>query len=1174
MQCCSEFTIAKYNGTIVNDDRAEVQELLTFRMWPTTVKEYEDMMSAEGDKAVRFTRGGDADIVKFLFYKVCFGMLESFYSSAAAPTGYVAPTAALLKNAEQLPVGRGDPKRAYYLYVAVQPPSVVMGDNRPSHTALLRGLQMTQLTEGARCVRRKQYPVGFSDALASHLARDLTQGRVHALVWGASGFGWECARGDVEAPMSLEGLCALLAQLDPANRPACIFLCMTFGARHAAERLVMAGAPIVAWVSSDLLDEDRAGKLLYGVCAPLLDAMHEPRASPDLLIAKQRTLISATLGAQVKSSILLSEKQSAARFPLPLWQPSMDGEVWVHNLTMSHPATTLPAASKGRKARVFSLMRSVFDNRSRVRQIEPGAAMTFTEHYMHFELCLREPTSQQPIELLERLKGDAQEVVSWVRGALPSQNDHIIAALYHDMATQEDDTSELPVLCVRILVGSVGFLHELRDLTLTGELDDRLSASPLGGQNYEVVVNRGQFAESYEASVLSLDKLTPHQKEKLQECLQQGVWYLHLKAPAGAGKTFVAMYLLLERLKEPKTTVLFVARAKALCYFVARWICNRVKNALERVELLRRVIFFFEPFELGLRVATLVRGSLEMQVRATPWGEPATQVIVDEAHHIYKDHRMQEAITEYVHPPSVDQRLLILSDTSQSDGSDITYPVGEAKVVHLTQVVRSSQRIVAGAASFQIGENKQQVVCQHNANGPPLKSFLFELSGPPLLAYAEHAVRALQHVISTFGSLSLHDRVAILVPDDAFAEAFRAAAGPLANALLTFSASRRKYRLIDATEAAALVMSVGDTERIAEEWLIVDTVSNFDGLERLIVIAIGLDSPVDYVGSAERRSELYRALTRAHMMAIVVNEIVPRGFFSFLGKLSLSEEQTFDQDVALKQQNAKAIDVLMEERTAVEERAVVEVKRKEDSKTAEPAPDVAGSGSKAKQPVRPPLGRARLPPPIRQSVWDTSANAMGIRQVKTKFNPFKVAKPHGGPFVDPRPSTNEAAVDTRAAIGKEVARVNALTDDERGSIGRKYTDPEELFNTLDASGGKATLLLRASWVKSQHGMRLPKRGDALPPAATITVAELRDIHQRSTCEYGALPVIALSQCVARDSNRHVRLEPPPPVAASAASWSPSLMLHRQLLAHQGAPRPRRRDTRARHRGAQGAVARI
>ena len=87
----------------------------------------------------------------------------------------------------------------------------------------------------------------------------------------------------------------------------------------------------------------------------------------------------------------------------------------------------------------------------------------------------------------------------------------------------------------------------------------------------------------------------------------------------------------------------------------------------------------------------------------------------------------------------------------------------------------------------------------------------------------------------------------------------------------------------------------------------------------------------------------------------------------------------------------------------------------------------------------------------------------------------------------------------------------ALSEAERMAVGRKYTDPEELFLALEAGGGHATLILRGSWVVKQRGGRLPKRGNALPPEATITIAELRAIAKASKCKYGALPVIALSQ---------------------------------------------------------------
>ena len=52
----------------------------------------------------------------------------------------------------------------------------------------------------------------------------------------------------------------------------------------------------------------------------------------------------------------------------------------------------------------------------------------------------------------------------------------------------------------------------------------------------------------------------------------------------------------------------------------------------------------------------------------------------------------------------------------------------------------------------------------------------------------------------------------------------------------------------------------------AKETIVVDDIAAFDGLERLMVIAAGLDAPIDERGAAsealETRSRLYRGLTR------------------------------------------------------------------------------------------------------------------------------------------------------------------------------------------------------------------------------------------------------------------------------------------------------------------------
>ena len=81
------------------------------------------------------------------------------------------------------------------------------------------------------------------------------------------------------------------------------------------------------------------------------------------------------------------------------------------------------------------------------------------------------------------------------------------------------------------------------------------------------------------------------------------------------------------------------------------------------------------------------------------------------------------------------------------------------------------------------------------------------------------------------------------------------------------------------------------------DWIVVDEVRQMDGLERLIVIAVGLDAPVAAAagdgadGAAlETRSALYRAVTRAQLMVLVVNEFLPGGWLEFLGHVRLRAE--------------------------------------------------------------------------------------------------------------------------------------------------------------------------------------------------------------------------------------------------------------------------------------------
>ena len=69
---------------------------------------------------------------------------------------------------------------------------------------------------------------------------------------------------------------------------------------------------------------------------------------------------------------------------------------------------------------------------------------------------------------------------------------------------------------------------------------------------------------------------------------------------------------------------------------------------------------------------------------------------------------------------------------------------------------------------------QEEVQCFHDSAGPPLHTILFDIEPDEDKhdVYAQHTLEGLQHVLTEFEGLNLHDTVAIVVPDDAFRAAF------------------------------------------------------------------------------------------------------------------------------------------------------------------------------------------------------------------------------------------------------------------------------------------------------------------------------------------------------------------------------------------------------------------
>lgn len=112
-------------------------------------------------------------------------------------------------------------------------------------------------------------------------------------------------------------------------------------------------------------------------------------------------------------------------------------------------------------------------------------------------------------------------------------------------------------MCRDIFLGSTGRIDR--------KLQEALRSADLIGPDAHIEVDASHFAETYGSSVLRLDKLTPHQTEKLQECLDYRL--VEFKAAAGAGKTFVALHLMQQFLEqEHDKRALFVAHNISLAY--------------------------------------------------------------------------------------------------------------------------------------------------------------------------------------------------------------------------------------------------------------------------------------------------------------------------------------------------------------------------------------------------------------------------------------------------------------------------------------------------------------------------------------------------------------------------------------------------------------------------------
>ena len=922
---CSEFSISRFSNCIANPDDPAVAEL-NKKAWPTSVADYQHMMEKKDPKndsefAIRFTSKGDRDVVTFLFYRMCYGLKHAWAADKwVRPVGrYKLPTTEALEGValrKQVICGPTT-LPGYYLAAHVAPQATVAGD-------VVGALKLQQkrwtletillASDQNRWQRRS--PICIGDASKRRI-RDDFDGRIHCLVWSATGCGWQCTTSEA---ITLDELRTLFQQASHA--PAVVVVCMQFGARLAAEQLVLAGAAAVLWIQSCFMTEDQSGSLLRGVIAPLLETLGQERmarASEETITNHLLDAGEPIFGVGWQAGCLLAPVQAPGEDSLQLlrsWKPAqaLDETGWLHDVTgIDIPETLAPVTQT---------------------EEETGGG---AKHYEALKLIATK--DDKACDLLREF--DASKLLEWIQACLPTRNDSIVAAMYSD-EVRADAKSTRPALQVRIAI-DIAFLHELRDTIFDGSLEHKFRNEALVDRDgdevrVEVTVDQSQFLLMYEKSVLEMDELTKHQKEALAECRKNKDAHLHIEAPAGAGKTFVGLARMLEILrKEPNARALYVARNAGLCYFMVRWICRRESNPLTLRRLVAQLHVLYDEFAQGIRCIELTSTRVEMrELKSTSPAEQYRLVVVDESHHISKDPATRDIVERHISKGS--QRLLI-SDISQSSGQGVAYPDGLVSV-RLTEVVRSSRRIVQAALSFQLGEEKLQTESHHQADGPPLKCYLFDVHGGADLftTYSDEIVKCLKLLQQDrFRATSLADRVAILVPNDTFLDSLRPALIKAKDA----DSHTHKFEFVDAREASATLMMQGRRSADEAETLVMDTITNVDGLERLIVLAVGLDELIGAsdkesdANALETRSKLYRALTRAQMLCIVINEMLPGGWLEHLNTIKLDDanDAKLDREKEMAQLNAKAAGRIVEARKNQVNEAIAEVQKRHAQST-------------------------------------------------------------------------------------------------------------------------------------------------------------------------------------------------------------------------------------------------
>ena len=463
-------------------------------------------------------------------------------------------------------------------------------------------------------------------------------------------------------------------------------------------------------------------------------------------------------------------------------------------------------------------------------------------------------------------------------------------------------------VAVEIGIGTVNGMQKLRNDVLNEhyelELNEKLLRSKHG--RCQLRLDKTHFCEDYESQLLQQSKLTEHQRLTYEKMQKAESSFLHLSAVAGAGKTFLAVQLVIETLKNSAGQILFVAPNLPLCFYFMRWLGRRGMHEKIFLESLLDRVVVLTPDTNFMKLA-IQGGRLVGSPTSTLSKSKFDLTVVDEAHDIFKPDVLESGFLSKVDT----KKWLVLSNLSQSSVLKPAFPADMTEV-RLTEVVRCTKRIVAGAAAFHATPDDKEGLGSLCPDGPPLKTFLFEAATATADAvkdygrYVKHTLSAIHFIVHSYASLSLHHRLALLISDDDFRKEFQ----PKLVEALRIGFQNRRFGFTTFEDSMSVLpldlLAEGFEHKDHEEVIILDTVEHAKGLEQLFVICIDLDSRIsDSEINVATRARIYQGLTRAQLHAVVVNQVVKGGWLEFLGLIE-SKVDKFDEQTALKETMATA----------------------------------------------------------------------------------------------------------------------------------------------------------------------------------------------------------------------------------------------------------------------------